>query len=241
VVLLRRWGPGAAGHRGGAHGGRGRSLIPEVAGKGSSIKLALERIQARLGNDAVRWPVLCGPQARMDAAVLSAAGGTAPANRSWCASCRSRPGCWAHLCVLSNAPTGLSTRAPCSCCWARTVEGGWWHRDQVDGGEVPLNVQRDYWLARSEHAGLLWIFRPAWLAMKPPGFCMGTTPEARCNTFFPRTPSCAASPFHLSAGGQPPGGAGGARQGAGLQCLGHHRRMFLGGRRARPCGSQAEA
>jgi protein ImuB len=39
------------------------------------------------------------------------------------------------------------------------VEGGWWHRDQVGSGEVPLNVQRDYWLARSEHAGLLWIFQ----------------------------------------------------------------------------------
>ncbi|MNT69471.1 hypothetical protein D3C72_2077950 [compost metagenome] len=39
------------------------------------------------------------------------------------------------------------------------VEGGWWHRAQAGDGELPLNVQRDYWLARSAHAGLLWVFQ----------------------------------------------------------------------------------
>ena len=40
------------------------------------------------------------------------------------------------------------------------VEGGWWHRVAGADGEVGMrNVARDYWLAASEHAGLLWIFQ----------------------------------------------------------------------------------
>ena len=46
------------------------------------------------------------------------------------------------------------------------VEGGWWDRDDAAG--TTRNVARDYWVAFSEHAGLLWIFQtrlahePAW-------------------------------------------------------------------------------
>ena len=46
------------------------------------------------------------------------------------------------------------------------VEGGWWDRD--DAGGTTRNVARDYWVAFSEHAGLLWVFQtrlahePAW-------------------------------------------------------------------------------
>jgi protein ImuB len=44
------------------------------------------------------------------------------------------------------------------------VEGGWWHRSAGNGhghggDEEALNVQRDYWLALSPHAGLLWVFQ----------------------------------------------------------------------------------
>ena len=38
------------------------------------------------------------------------------------------------------------------------VEGGWWHRlgegEQASTG----HVQRDYWVALSEHAGVLWVY-----------------------------------------------------------------------------------
>jgi protein ImuB len=37
------------------------------------------------------------------------------------------------------------------------VEGGWWDRDEA--ANRGRNVVRDYWLAESEHAGLLWIFK----------------------------------------------------------------------------------
>ena len=42
------------------------------------------------------------------------------------------------------------------------VEGGWWHRvpdAQADGGARSLQSQRDYWLALSPHAGVLWVFQ----------------------------------------------------------------------------------
>ncbi|RYH42479.1 MAG: hypothetical protein EON54_17750 [Alcaligenaceae bacterium] len=40
------------------------------------------------------------------------------------------------------------------------VEGGWWHRTEESGGTQAIqNVQRDYWVAQSQHAGILWIFQ----------------------------------------------------------------------------------
>lgn len=40
------------------------------------------------------------------------------------------------------------------------IEGGWWHRlAGAAGAERSGHVQRDYWLAWSAHAGLLWIFQ----------------------------------------------------------------------------------
>jgi len=49
------------------------------------------------------------------------------------------------------------------------VEGGWWDRD--DAQDTHRHVARDYWLAWSAQAGLLWVFQtrpqagdasPAW-------------------------------------------------------------------------------
>ncbi|MEO6031721.1 MAG: DNA polymerase Y family protein [Burkholderiaceae bacterium] len=39
------------------------------------------------------------------------------------------------------------------------IEGGWWDRTAVDGEEQTRNVARDYWVALSEHAGVLWVFQ----------------------------------------------------------------------------------
>jgi protein ImuB len=40
------------------------------------------------------------------------------------------------------------------------VEGGWWHRivDEAQGQDA-RHVARDYWIALSEYAGVLWIFQ----------------------------------------------------------------------------------
>ena len=39
------------------------------------------------------------------------------------------------------------------------VEGGWWDRTVVDGVAKTRNVERDYWVAYSEHASYLWVFQ----------------------------------------------------------------------------------
>lgn len=40
------------------------------------------------------------------------------------------------------------------------VEGGWWHRiANTEGAPCIQNVQRDYWVAVSKHAGILWVFQ----------------------------------------------------------------------------------
>jgi protein ImuB len=40
------------------------------------------------------------------------------------------------------------------------IEGGWWHRlKSAEGdGETSQTVVRDYWVAQSPHAGVLWVF-----------------------------------------------------------------------------------
>jgi protein ImuB len=37
------------------------------------------------------------------------------------------------------------------------VEGGWW--DRVTPGTTSRTVVRDYWVALSAHAGVLWIYQ----------------------------------------------------------------------------------
>ena len=40
------------------------------------------------------------------------------------------------------------------------VEGGWWHRVALpDGAMETRHVARDYWVALSAHAGVLWVFQ----------------------------------------------------------------------------------
>ena len=39
------------------------------------------------------------------------------------------------------------------------VEGGWWHRIGQGDEATTAHVERDYWVALSEHAGVLWIFQ----------------------------------------------------------------------------------
>lgn len=132
-----------------------RSLVPETLRKGGNTDLALERIQARLGEPCVRRPVL-----------------RADHRLEWMQ-------CW------QNAPAGRKNTAPLSelplPTWVLDeplqlverdnrphyqgplqlllgpdrTEGGWWHRS----GGNERNVQRDYWLALSPQAGVLWVFQ----------------------------------------------------------------------------------
>ena len=137
-----------------------RSLIPETLRKGGSTDLALERIQARLGNACVRRPLM-SPDHRLEWM------------QSWDSTLDRRP--HPHEAVYAfplptwvlDEPLRLIERdnRPCyqgplqMLLGPDRIEGGWWHRSAADADAVPLNVQRDYWLALSPHAGVLWIFQ----------------------------------------------------------------------------------
>ncbi|WP_440109717.1 Y-family DNA polymerase [Acidovorax sp. BL-A-41-H1] len=137
-----------------------RSLIPETLRKGGSTDLALERIQARLGNACVRRPVM-SPDHRLEWM------------QSWDSALdrRPRPDEAVYAFPLPtwvlDEPLRLIERdnRPCyqgplqMLLGPDRIEGGWWHRSAADADAVPLNVQRDYWLALSPHAGVLWIFQ----------------------------------------------------------------------------------
>ncbi|MCT9812661.1 DNA polymerase Y family protein [Acidovorax sp. Be4] len=141
-------------------GQESRSLIPDPAHKGASTRLALERIQARLGEACIRRPQLSADHRLEWMQQWSAAEPRRP----------SRPQGLHELPLptwVLETPLRLVERAhrpvyqgPLQLLLGPDrVEGGWWHREEVGDGELPLNVQRDYWLARSEHAGLLWVFQ----------------------------------------------------------------------------------
>ena len=141
-----------------------RSLLPETASKGASIELALERIQARLGANRVRRPVL-SPDHRLEW-MQRWESGPASAGKTG----RSVSGAQAYALPLPTwileAPLRLPEREHVPIYQGRLqmllgpdrVEGGWWHRSEGEDAQ-PLNVQRDYWLALSPHAGVLWIFQ----------------------------------------------------------------------------------
>lgn len=137
-----------------------RSLIPDIAHQGANTRLALERIQARLGEDCIRRPLL-----NADHRLEWMQQWTAAEQRR---SSRPQPlhGLPLPTWVLDE-PVQLVERhnrpiyqGPLQLLLGPDrVEGGWWQRTQKDGAELTTNVQRDYWLARSEHAGLLWVFQ----------------------------------------------------------------------------------
>lgn len=136
-----------------------RSLIPETLRKGASTDLALERIQARLGDASVRRPVLsadhrlewmqswqCKQSARKN--------GDAPYELPLPTWVLDEP---LRLIERDNRPY---YQGPLQLLLGPDrIEGGWWHRSSDDAEARPLNVQRDYWLALSPHAGVLWVFQ----------------------------------------------------------------------------------
>ena len=133
---------------------------PDPVHSGASTRLALERIQARLGDDCIRRPQLTA-----DHRLEWMQQWTAAEQRR---SARPQP---MHVLPLPtwvlDKPLQLVERDNRPIYQGKLqlllgpdrVEGGWWHRAEADGAEVTTNVQRDYWLARSEHAGLLWVFQ----------------------------------------------------------------------------------
>lgn len=147
-----------------------RSLLPEPTSKGAGIELALERIQARLGASCVRSPVLA-PDHRLEwmqswesvhAKATTSKGARAASVLGQSDSYALPLPTW----VLKE-PLRLPEREHVPIYQGRLqmllgpdrVEGGWWHRSSDGADAQPLNVQRDYWLALSPNAGVLWVFQ----------------------------------------------------------------------------------
>ncbi len=139
---------------------KSQTLFQEPQQAGESLSLVLERIAARLGPQRVLRPVVMEDH-RLE----------------WMAHWQSAPDKRARnlnrtvdipqpTFVLPE-PLKLATRGDRPLyqgllqllAGPHRIEGGWWDRTTVDGEESTRNVARDYWVALSEHAGVLWIFQ----------------------------------------------------------------------------------
>ena len=148
-----------------------RSFLPDTADQGEALHRVLERLAARLGPARVLRPVLLADHrpewmCRWQAAPLALPRQTAPRPEG------PQPS------FLLSTPLKLALRGHRPIyqgelqllAGPQRVEGGWWDR-VADAGvdeERTRNVVRDYWVALSEHAGVLWVFQtrldeaPAW-------------------------------------------------------------------------------
>ncbi len=143
------------------------SWLPDDNDGGEALPLVLERLAARLGPQRVLRPVLCEdhrpewmcrwqpaaePLPRQPAPVgdLPQPGFILPAPLRLLLR-GNRPYYQGELQLLAGP---------------QRVEGGWWDRDEAVG--QIRNVVRDYWVAQSAQAGVLWVFQtrldeaPAW-------------------------------------------------------------------------------
>ena len=139
---------------------RSASLLPDAIKNGESLTLLLERIAARLGPERVLRPVLVEDHRLEWMQQWQPAPMPMPKKRKR----RSRipqptfvlpeP---LRLAMRGNRPMYqgplLLLTGP------HRVEGGWWHRVSEDGMAQTRNVVRDYWVALSEHCGVLWVFQ----------------------------------------------------------------------------------
>jgi protein ImuB len=136
------------------------TLFPEPQDAGESLALVLERIAARLGPDRVLRPVIVeddriewmthwqpAPQAR-----------PRQLNRSVDIP---------QPTFVFDQPLRLAVRGDRPLyqgllqllAGPHRIEGGWWDRTTENGEQTTRNVVRDYWVALSEHAGILWVFQ----------------------------------------------------------------------------------
>jgi protein ImuB len=139
---------------------KSRSLLPDEAQAGESLQLVLERIAARLGPERVLRPVLTDDH-RLEwmqmwqpvpKFVPRKAGD--PINMPQPTWVLPEP---LQLATRGHRP--LYQGALHLLTGPHRVEGGWWHRLGEGEQATTGHVQRDYWVALSEHAGVLWVFQ----------------------------------------------------------------------------------
>lgn len=142
--------------------GASGSLFPDMGETGEASgeppHLVLERLAARLGPDAVRRCVVHEDHRQEWMGHWQPAHQALPHQPA--ASTELPQPAWLlreplKLAVRQHRPVyqgELQLLAGPQC-----IEGGWWDRDET-AGDTRMQV-RDYWLAQSTHAGVLWIFQ----------------------------------------------------------------------------------
>ncbi len=136
------------------------ALLPDPKQAGESLGLVLERIAARLGPQRVLRPVLKEDH-RMEWQVHWQPAPEPAPRKSAEPRDLPQPSFLLpqplRLAVRSNRPLYQGLLQLLS--GPHRVEGGWWDRVTDDSGTTARVVVRDYWVAVSEHAGVLWIFQ----------------------------------------------------------------------------------
>lgn len=136
------------------------SLLPDPTQTTESLQLVLERLAARLGPERVLRPVVQEDHRLEWMQMWQPA--PQPQPRRPVAPTELPQPTW----VLPE-PLKLATRGPrpmyqgalLLLTGPHRVEGGWWHRIGTGEATTTAHVQRDYWVALSEHAGVLWVFQ----------------------------------------------------------------------------------
>ena len=137
------------------------SLLPDPAKDGESLQLVLERIAARIGPEHVLRPVLTVDH-RLEWMQMWQPLPQPKQTRKLSPAPQMPQPTW----VLAQ-PLKLATRGHrpmyqgvlLLLTGPHRVEGGWWHRIGQGEEATTAHVERDYWVALSEHAGVLWIFQ----------------------------------------------------------------------------------
>jgi protein ImuB len=151
------------------------SLLPETQQTGESLALVLERIAARLGPERVLRPVVMEDH-RIEWMC------------HWQPTPEKLPRKLARAVDIPQPtfvfpePLRLATRGHRPLyqgllqllAGPHRVEGGWWDRTVEDGEATTRFVARDYWVALSEHAGVLWIFQTRLASDETAWFLHGT-------------------------------------------------------------------
>jgi len=151
------------------------SLIPEPRLAAESLALVLERVAARLGPERVLRPVVAEDH-------------RPEWMQHWQTAPAPRPRKLARTVDVPQPtfvfpePLRLATRDDRPLYQGmlqlligpHRVEGGWWDRTVEAGVQTARHVARDYWVALSEHAGVLWIFQTRLAGDETAWFLHGT-------------------------------------------------------------------
>lgn len=141
------------------------SLLPDAAEDRDALNRVLERLAARLGAQRVVRPILL-EDARPEWAQQWVPASAPVRARPVSATVRSEG--LPQPTFLLPEPLRLAVRGNRPLYQGELrlllgphrVEGGWWHQVEVAGGSAESRqVARDYWVALSAHAGVLWVFQ----------------------------------------------------------------------------------